>query len=83
MGIFESYDNVLRWMPQNLTDDKSTLVQVWLGGIRQQAICWVNVDPDLCRHMASLGVNDLTPPERGNLYHRFLNEGNNQDDSNS
>ena len=29
IGIFKSsYDNVLRWMPQNLTDDKSTLVQV-------------------------------------------------------
>ena len=26
--IFKSYDNVLRWMPQDLTDDKSTLVQV-------------------------------------------------------
>ena len=29
LRIFKSsYDNVLRWMPQNLTDDKSTLVQV-------------------------------------------------------
>ena len=29
IGIFKSsYDNVLRWMPQNLTDDRSTLVQV-------------------------------------------------------
>ena len=29
IGIFKSSnDNVLRWMPQNLTDDKSTLVQV-------------------------------------------------------
>ena len=29
IGIFKSsYDNVLRWMPQNLTGDKSTLVQV-------------------------------------------------------
>ena len=28
-GIFRSsYDNALRWMPQDLTDDKSTLVQV-------------------------------------------------------
>ena len=29
ISIFKSsYDNVLRWMPQELTDDKSTLVQV-------------------------------------------------------
>ena len=29
IGIFKSsYDNVLRWMPRDLTDDKSTLVQV-------------------------------------------------------
>ena len=26
---------------------------------RQQAITWANVDPDLCRHMASLGPNEL------------------------
>ena len=29
IGIFKSsFENVLRWMPQHLTDDKSTLVQV-------------------------------------------------------
>ena len=29
IGIFKSsYDDVLRWMPQDLSDDKSTLVQV-------------------------------------------------------
>ena len=27
IGILKSYDNVLRWMPQDLTNDKSTLVQ--------------------------------------------------------
>ena len=26
---------------------------------RQQAITWVDVDPDLCRHMVSLGHNEL------------------------
>ena len=31
----------------------------WLGAVRQQAITWANVDPDLCRHMASLGHNEL------------------------
>ena len=25
---------------------------------RQQAIIWVNVDPDLCRHVATLGHNE-------------------------
>ena len=28
IGIFKSYDNALWWMPQDLTDDQSTLVQV-------------------------------------------------------
>ena len=29
IGIFKSsYNNILKWMPQDLTDDKSTLVQV-------------------------------------------------------
>ena len=27
----------------------------WLGAARQQTITWANVDPDLWRHMASLG----------------------------
>ena len=27
--------------------------------MRQQAITWANVDPDLCRHMMSLGHNEL------------------------
>ena len=26
----------------------------WLGAIRQQAITWANVDPDLCHHTVSL-----------------------------
>ena len=25
----------------------------------QQAITWANIDPDLCRHMVSLGPNEL------------------------
>ena len=27
----------------------------WLGAVRQQAITWSNVDPELCHHMVSLG----------------------------
>ena len=45
-------------MSLGFTDDKSTLVQV-PGAIRQQAITWANVDPDLCHHMVSLGHNEL------------------------
>ena len=46
-------------MSLNLTDDKSTLVQVMVGAVRQQAITWANVYPDLCRHMVSLGLNEF------------------------
>ena len=31
----------------------------WLGAIRQQAIIWANLDPDLYPHMASLGHTEL------------------------
>ena len=34
--------------------------QYWLGAVRQQAITRANVDQDLCRHMASLGLNVFT-----------------------
>ena len=32
----------------------------WLGAVGQQAITWANVDPDICRHMVSLGHNELS-----------------------
>ena len=31
----------------------------WLGAVLHQAITWAQVDPDLCRHMASLSHNEL------------------------
>ena len=31
----------------------------WLGAVRQQAITWANVDPDLCHLIMSLGHNEL------------------------
>ena len=43
IGVLRSlYDNALRWMLHDLTDDKSTLVQgmAWW----HQAITWANVD---------------------------------------
>ena len=49
-----SYEIALKWMPLDLTDEKSTLVQA-MAWCRQ-----ANVDPDLCRQMASLGLNELS-----------------------
>ena len=46
-----SCEIALIWMSLDFTDDQSTLVQVI-------AITWANVDPDLCRHMASLIHNE-------------------------
>ena len=46
-------------MPQNLSDDKSTLAEEIFGVVRQPAITWANVDPDVCHHMVSLGHNEL------------------------
>ena len=46
-------------MPQDLTDDKLTLVQVMAWCRRQQAITWTSVDQDLQRHMLSLSPNEL------------------------
>ena len=60
MNIYSiSCEIVLRWMPQDLTDDKPTLVQEWLGAVRQHSVAWIIVDPDLS-HMVWLGHNELT-----------------------
>ena len=47
-------------MPQDLTDEKTTLVQVmaWCRQVHK-AITWTSVSQDLKRHMASLGPNEL------------------------
>ena len=47
-------------MSLDFTDDELTLVQAmaWCA-VRQQAITWANVDPDLCHHMVALGHNGL------------------------
>ena len=49
----------LLWMSLDFTDDQSMLVQVLLCAVKQQAITWANVDPDLCCHMMSLGQNEF------------------------
>ena len=60
IGIFRSYDYVIRWMPQALTDDKSTLGQV-MAWCRQaashyQSQCW----PSSMWPYTSLGHNELS-----------------------
>ena len=51
----------LRWMPQDLTNDTSAFgpgndVMPWGN---KPFITWVNVNPELYRHMASLGHNEF------------------------
>ena len=48
-------------MSLEITDDESTLVQAMACAVKQQAITRANVDPDLCRHMESLGPKELIP----------------------
>ena len=43
----------------------------WLGAVRQQAITWANVDPDLYRHMAWLGHHELDKGLRRLVYWRI------------
>ena len=53
-------ESQLKWMTMDLTDGKSTLVQVmaWCRQATSHYLsqCW---HPDLCHHMASLGHNEL------------------------
>ena len=66
-----SCEIALRWMWVDLTDDKSTLIQV---DVRQQVITWANVDTDRCEHTASISHNELTLDlQRDSLWqhHRF------------
>ena len=54
-----SCETAFIWVSLGNTYDKSTFVQVMAWCLRQQASTWANVDLDLCRHMASLGHNEL------------------------
>ena len=50
---------VLKWMPMDLTDGKSPLVWV-MAWCRQVTSHYLSqIWPDLCRHMVSLGHNEL------------------------
>ena len=37
-------------VPRYPIDEKSKLINVWLGAVRQQAISWANLDPGICCH---------------------------------
>ena len=52
----------LGWIPRNVTNETSMLVQVWLGAVRQQTINWANVDPYLRCHIVSLVQDELIEP---------------------
>ena len=46
-----SCEMVLIWMPQNLTNDYSTLVKIRVVSVRLQANTWVNNDWNICCHI--------------------------------
>ena len=50
----------LLWVPQNHIFDRSILLKVvdWCPQVKSHKL--TNVDPDLCLHMASLGLNGLS-----------------------
>ena len=50
----------LRWLQQNPFDDKSTLVQILTWCHQATSHYLINVNIDLCRHVASLGHNEFT-----------------------
>ena len=54
-----SYEIALRWLSQDFTYDISTLVQVMAWCRQATTITWANVVPDHCRHMPSLGLNEI------------------------
>ena len=46
-----SCETASRWMSMDFRMIDQHWVRKWLGAVRQQAITWNNVDPDLRRHM--------------------------------
>ena len=54
----------LRWVPQNPSNDKSTLVQIMASYNKPLPESMLIVDPDLYHHMASLGHNESNPGGR-------------------
>ena len=54
-----SCEIALMWMPQNTFDNISTFAQVMACCLRHQTITSASYNPDLGRHMTSLGHNML------------------------
>ena len=54
IDILSTQVNALGWMPQYITGDWSTLLQVLACAVKQQTITWTKVDQVLRRNMASL-----------------------------
>ena len=85
IGIFKSsYDNVLRWMPHDLTDDRSTLLQVmaWCRQATRHYLsqCWhISLPPYGVNRPKWVNINtphsQYMPPfrvETGQSYHAVL-----------
>ena len=55
-----SSEIAIRWMPFHLTwlAISQLWFRQWLGAVRQQAITWANVDPELHHHMPPLAHNN-------------------------
>ena len=56
-GFGFPYEIMLRWILSDLSHDKSTWFRQWFGAVKQQAITWANVDPELYYHKVSPGHN--------------------------
>ena len=49
--------------PQRLAKNyKQHVFGLWLGAVKEQALTWAKVDPDLCRLLVSPWDNELTDP---------------------
>ena len=58
-GFGTRYEIALRWMPQHLTNNKSTLVQATAWCHQVTSYYWANIDTDLCPHMVLWSHNGL------------------------
>ena len=61
MWFWNAFSNPILLIGIFTSDDKSTLVQYWLGAVKQKAITKANVDLNICRHMVLLNHNALNP----------------------
>ena len=67
----------LRWTSLYLTDDKSILVQVMAKSLKAtNNYLSANVDPDLCRHMTSVGHIELRKLALNVKYHNISGSTN-------